>query len=519
MKKGLSLIIIVILCALLYSEEREADSSMQFLKISPSPIGFSLADSYVSTSKNADSMYYNPASTSYIGKRIKLLSQDKNDQYKMNHYTVPFIENINISLNYSKYYESLHYGSLFSTFSTHKIGTFGIGIITYIYDDIAGTKLDSDDQYYYTGKNISLGDYCFLFNYSYRITENIGIGLNLKGIISKLDTYTAESYASDIGLIYHNHTWGSGISVKNLGTSYKFAEEKYNFPLIIHIGGHYNLRFRKILITSQDRLSITSALKKEIDVENIYSIGLEYNLKHYIFLRTAFQVNGNDQGLRAGIGATYKNYQANYAISGYENLGIVHRIGFAINLQSDRQLKYSIKKDNENTSVVIRNTDSFFEDEKLSDKGIEILDEIIDQIEDKDYRRIFIKVYSEDIEIVKENLDRLNNQSKKIADYLIQNGIDQQKVTHKGYNLLVKAEYGVLLKESYSNQKYEIIVIEWKDKEKEKFNHYYYTGMDAFIKQGYKIAINNWDEALKIDPENEYLMKIIAEATSQLKNK
>ncbi|MDD5067489.1 MAG: PorV/PorQ family protein [bacterium] len=515
MKTGINLMILLGFLSLLHAGEKEGDSPLQFLKISPSPAGFSLGNSYAPLLKNADTFYYNPAATAFFGLDLRPYSPDKDDPGRMNYYRAPFMDNISVSLNYARYFESIHYGALFGTFSMNRFGTAGIGLFSSIHDDVPQTGLDADDQYYPVPGSITMSDYCLMLNYGHKITDKTGAGINLKGIISRLGEYTARSFAADAGLLYQDHRGGAGFTVKNLGTSFQYAAEGYKLPVTLQIGGYYILNYRKLLLTPGDRILLTGGITKEINSENIYTLGIEYSWKNFIYLRTGLQVNGNDEGLRAGLGLCYRNYQVNYAMSGYENLGIVHRMGFAVSMQKQRELQYSIKQDHESFSVMIRGKRPLLIRDQITETGHEVLDEIAERIKKKDYRRVLIKVYPEKMETGEGDTDTLRKQAQIIAEYLIKKGIVQNKVTSRGCNFSVPSDYQALLKESYSDKKYEIIILEWKKGEKEKFNYYYYIGLDAYIRQWPKIALENWEQALIIDPENEEIKKRINQTRSE----
>ncbi len=115
--------------------------------------------------------------------------------------------NINIALCYAKFYQSLNYGALFSTFSLRKIGTIGIGVTSLFYDDITSVEVDEHEDYRLS-KKISAGDYCFIANYGYKINKRIGVGINLKGIMEKLADTRGFSFAGDVGALYKRKKWG-----------------------------------------------------------------------------------------------------------------------------------------------------------------------------------------------------------------------------------------------------------------------------------------------------------------------
>lgn len=122
--------------------------------------------------------------------------------------------------------------------------------------------------------------------------------------------------------------------VENIGTPIKFEEEKHELPLNFKIGGHYDLGIKKLLITPQDKIQITGKIEKGLETEFITGAGIEYGWKEMAFLRVGYQLFGNEDGIKAGCGIKYKNFQIDYAFSPHENLGIVHRIGLVVNIKN-----------------------------------------------------------------------------------------------------------------------------------------------------------------------------------------
>lgn len=56
-------------------------------------------------------------------------------------------------------------------------------------------------------------------------------------------------------------------------------------------------------------------------------------------------------------------------------------------------------------------------------------------------------------------------------------------------------------------------------KEKERFDRHFFNGLDCYYKEGYEYAVEEWEKALKIDPENENVKEWIKKAKKELKQK
>ena len=69
---------------------------------------------------------------------------------------------------------------------------------------------------------------------------------------------------------------------------------------------------------------------------------------------------------------------------------------------------------------------------------------------------------------------------------------------------------------SPKDKEFKILIIRWKKGEEENFKDYYFTGLDAYIREGYQIAIDAWRKALKIDPENDDIRRRMKESKVKL---
>ncbi|MDD5066668.1 MAG: hypothetical protein PHF84_06435, partial [bacterium] len=244
---------------------------------------------------------------------------------------LPFVRQVDISFNYIRYFQSLNYGALFSTFSLKKIGTFGLGVVTLVYDEIIRTELTASEDYVTKG-TINLVDYAFLLNYGIMLDRHIRLGINLKAAFRSPHDAQLNYFLYDAGFIYQEEEWGIGLSVKEIAPVLFSRELQYDLPVDLHLGGHYLVREKKLLISPLDRIMITAELRKKLYHEMIFSTGLEYTWRNFISVRAGCQINGNDDGLKAGAGVRYKTYELNYAFNSYTDLGYVHYFGLNIGI-------------------------------------------------------------------------------------------------------------------------------------------------------------------------------------------
>ena len=144
----------------------------------------------------------------------------------------------------------------------------------------------------------------------------------------------------------------------------------------------------------------------------------------------------------------------------------------------------------------------------ISDKGREVLDKVIKVVNKDSYKRIIIMMFAGRSK--KDNETASEIKARAVFDYLIKKGIDYKKLE---YRIIAEG------KDKRKNYKCDVLIIRWKEGEEEKFKTHFFNGMDAFIKEGYTQAINEWNKALKIDPDNKDLKQRIDQAKNALVKK
>jgi len=530
--KGIKIILIVLLlCSNIFA--KESDSILQFLKISPAPEVCALGNSCVSVSGNANLLYYNPSLTSFFYLKPKPFAYTPDTYSLYAKHKPPLLKAVNISLSYIKYFESLNYGAIFSTFLLKRIGTVGIGIISLFYNEISKTRIDEDN--YVLLDKMSIGDYCVIMNYSRKINNEIGAGINLKGIIEKLDDSTGSSVAADIGAIYNRHKWGIGISIQNIGFPVKFDNERFNLPLDFQIGGHYVLNKRKFLINPGDRILFTGMVKKGIETEFITGAGIEYSWREIAYIRIGYQLFGNEDGIKIGTGVKYKNMMLNYCINFHTSLGIVHRIGFSMLIENKRRIPAPdttdklFQKSKRGLEVAIPN-DILFEYNKaeLKIESYKILDRVVKEIRKHPEYMVRIEGNTDNIGSEEYNLILSQKRAYSVYNYLKCAGIEKERMIPIGLGESNPVASNDTEEGRQMNRRVDIVLIkkEGEDfisdliKELPKFERdnvevLFYEGLDRYYRLDPKGAIELWK---KIRTQNEKLQRLIDEKIEKVKN-
>lgn len=161
-------------------------------------------------------------------------------------------------------------------------------------------------------------------NHSRRLGTSLYLGANLSVAYEKLDTASALALSTDLGISYLPAIKDSKLSfaVRNLGFSGKMENERISMPL------SFELDFSKGLEIKDQYLNLEAALVKPMDDYILYSLGAELELIDMFVLRSGYRLNGDWQGITAGLGLNISNFEIDYGFArNGKGAGDVHNIG------------------------------------------------------------------------------------------------------------------------------------------------------------------------------------------------
>jgi hypothetical protein len=162
------------------------------------------------------------------------------------------------------------------------------------------------------------------------ITEPIGIGVGLKGLYGKIDTFTTVGVGVNLGGSFVLPVTGLslGVAVRNIGFVFKpYRDEKDKLPLDFGAGLNYS---------AMDMLNFNLDLIKPLYSQFGVRIGGEGWMTPFLAIRAGYNSLGSDlktgggsdifAGLGFGLGVRVLSYQLDYAFTPMLALGRVHRV-------------------------------------------------------------------------------------------------------------------------------------------------------------------------------------------------
>ena len=291
------------------------------LKIGKSVKSSGMADTYAGISGGLDSIYSNPAG---------MMS----------------VENQEISIRYNKWFDEVSLGS-FSYLYPFSFGNLGVSLLYLNYGSI-----EMKDESDVTIGSFSPYDLLAIISYSRKISEDLSIGINLKGFIEVIDNYNFGNVVLDIGglMILVQDELSAGLAVQNIGLDTK----GYKMPLNIILGVSFSFyglitekprdtniskkrKVSRIINKTDDHLPAALEVDYRLNEKLGVNLGLEYWYQD-IAVRVGYKIKsggyttGGLAGLTLGCGFRFLEYELNYAFIPYGDLGITHNISFNIRL-------------------------------------------------------------------------------------------------------------------------------------------------------------------------------------------
>jgi tetratricopeptide (TPR) repeat protein len=180
--------------------------------------------------------------------------------------------------------------------------------------------------------------------YGFRLDYRHAVGLGVKMIYQKIDSFAAWDWAVDAGFMMLDFLPGLSLAgiLRNFGPPMRFFQEAHQLPLECILAASCGLFSNRMLLT----MDVSLPLMEEM----IWKWGGEYNIDEAFFFRAGYRYAqyGNDlgpwSGLSLGFGIKVAEYNADYAFTPFEPLGQIHRLGltfpFGSNwLEEEKMLK------------------------------------------------------------------------------------------------------------------------------------------------------------------------------------
>ncbi|MCK9556573.1 MAG: PorV/PorQ family protein [Candidatus Cloacimonetes bacterium] len=243
-----------------------------------------------------------------------------------------------------------------STFLDHLVGSAG-GAIHYVYPkniyeaygaslmywnsgQMDRTEISSSGDLIETGESFGASSIVAGVSAARFISPALDIGGSLKMIYDSIDGHSASAVMVDMGILHHtaNPNIKVGLAVRNLGfqSSY-YSNTKFKEHLPLSYGAGISIKLMPKLDTALD-LGKVSGDKFGVKV------GIDFALNSALSLRGGFKSNAADYNMGGlagitgggslGLGWKIRNFNLDYAVESYGDLGITNQLSLRYNFSN-----------------------------------------------------------------------------------------------------------------------------------------------------------------------------------------
>lgn len=300
MKSSILALVLMLLCSAGLASTTGGTAGFQFLKTHTSARSAGLAGAMVAVTPDAGALHYNPA-------------------------VIAFTENRSGSFSYLNHLLDFNAGHVTALQPRLGPGTAAVAIDYMDYGDF--DKRDQDNQ---DLGQFHAGSVAFTGGYALQPLPHLGVGLAVKYIRASIDDYASDAVAFDGGVVYHipGQQLAIGASFANAGKVLSaYISRKDPLPTLFRVGLSKGLAHLPLMLSLQ--------LYKYSDEEWHGALGGEFTVYENVFLRLGYDQAGRElhvdqpddrfAGAAMGLGAVWRDYRIDYAISSMGALGVLNR--------------------------------------------------------------------------------------------------------------------------------------------------------------------------------------------------
>lgn len=299
-----------------------ARTSLQFLKIGVGARQAAMGEAGVALVRDVNSVFWNPANISGI-------------------------EKFETGFSYVRWLADMNYVSGAMGYRIGGIGVISGFVSSLDYGDIPESLVSSgtgssDTR---TGNTFSGNDFMAGLSFAREFTDRLSIGVGGKYIHEGLFTYSAHTFAWDVGTNYDVGYKGIrlAMSAQNFGGAVEFLEEgsqseSFDLPIVFRIGMSVNL----LSPDANGLASLGGGHDLRLGVEAIntndynerFHVGGEYTFNDFFALRGGYRINYDEGSLAMGFGIAPEisgmEVRVDYAYVSYEFLDAPHRFSLTL---------------------------------------------------------------------------------------------------------------------------------------------------------------------------------------------
>lgn len=263
-----------------------------------------------------------------------------NDAFVTNPAYLNFANDGNFGVSYLSFFSGVNAGSSYYIKNFDSIGKIGFSAFYVNYGDFVGSDNLGNKTSTFGAYDLSLAA-----SYSYEVLDSVFIGATTKFISSKLESYSSNGLALDLGTYYviSSEQIVIGTTLRQIGTQMKSYRISESLPFSWNLGFSKTLA-RLPLTFGAEFTGINNWMKYHDKLLNYFTFSGKLRANKYITIfgssnlgqRNELEAKGGFDltGINMGGVINWNQYEISYSYSNYGVIGGVQRIDFGFNLDS-----------------------------------------------------------------------------------------------------------------------------------------------------------------------------------------
>ncbi len=261
-----------------------------------------------------------------------------NDAFVTNPAFLNLANDGNFGVSYLSFFSGVNAGSSYYIKNFDPIGKIGFSAFYVNYGDFVGTDNLANKTGNFGAYDLSIG-----VSYSYDIMDSVFVGATAKYISSKLESYSSNGLALDLGTYYviPSEQIIIGTTLRQIGSQMKSYRVSESLPFTWNLGFSKTLA-RLPLTFGAEFSGINNWMKYHDKLLNYFTFSgkLKANKNVTLFAssnlgqRNELEAKGGFDltGINMGGTINWEKYEISYAYSNYGVIGGIHRLDFGFNL-------------------------------------------------------------------------------------------------------------------------------------------------------------------------------------------
>jgi len=228
-------------------------------------------------------------------------------------------------------------GSVSYVFPKNRFAAYGASLRYWNSGSIDRTEISSTGELIETGESFGAQNLVVSVTGARFISPALDLGGSVKFVYDSIDDVSASALLIDVGILHHtvNEKIKVGLSARNLGfqTSY-YTDTKHGESLPTTYTAGISMQMKESLLAALD-------LSKAAGENIVARVGIEHELNPALTLRGGFRSNAADynlggwlaytSGLSLGLGWKIRDFDLDYALASYGDLGITNQLTLRYN--------------------------------------------------------------------------------------------------------------------------------------------------------------------------------------------